>query len=293
MLTLAALALGEVLLLALLLSLPISGWSFLLIVLALGLLALILYLVWRAWICLSLQYWIDRNAVTVVWGPLRQVIPLSAIQAVQHGSSIEAAAHRLDRWPQLETWVLFGRELNLTRRVRQPKGSAAAAGTSAGPLLSLASLPVAQQLILVTSQGWFGVSPKDPKAFIQALEDHHALGPTRLLVMRRVRPQWAEAALWQDAWGLGLLAAGLVGSLLLLGTLTLRYPTLPPTLTALGGATVETLFLAPAFGFAVWLINGVWGLLVYSRQRVAALLLWAGALIVQLAVLAVLLSVNG
>lgn len=293
LLTLAALALGEGLLLALLAVLPVGGLAFFVVMVALGWLALIVYLAWRAWGCLSLQYWIDRNAVMVAWGPLRQVIPLAAIQAVQQGGCVEASAHWLDRWPRLASWVLFGPYLNLQCRLRLAQPGVDAPHRSTGPLLCLASQPVEQQLILVTEHGAFGITPQDPEAFIQALEAHHALGPTRLLAVRRIRPSWAEAKLWQDGWGLGLLAAGLVGSLLLLGTVMLRFPTLPPNLTALDGAAVETLFLAPAFGLAVWVINGLWGLLLYARQRVAALLLWAGALIVQLAVLAALLSVKG
>jgi hypothetical protein len=293
LLTLAALALGEALLLLGLLALPTSGFTFLLLVLALGLLVVILFLSWRAWVCLSLQYWIDRNAVTVVWGPLRQVIPLSAITEVRRGG-VEPAAHWLDRWPRMESWLLFGKELNMVHRWHAPDPMIGAPPDGATiQLLSLASRPVEQQLLLATSHGIFGVSPQNPDAFLQALEAHHQLGPTHLLAVRRIRPQWLEAALWQDSLGLSLLSAGLLGSLLLLGTLLLRYLALPAQIERLDGAPTRTLFLIPAFGFVVWLLNGLWGMLVYPRQRVAATLLWAGTLVVQLAALAALLSLTG
>lgn len=293
LITLAALALGEALLLLLVLALPVSGFAFLLVVLALGLLAVILFLGWRTWACLSLQYWIDRNAVTVAWGPLRQVIPLGAIEAVRRGGALHPAAHWLDRWPKLESWLLFGRELNSMRYLRRPEPvPGAPADNASSQVLSLASQPAEQQLLLVTSPGIFGISPQDPEAFLQALAAHHQLGPTRLLVVQRSRPRWAEAVLWQDTLCLSLLAAGLLGSLLLLGTLMVRYPTLPVQIDRLDGAPAEMLFLVPAFGFIVWIINGLWGMLVYPRQRVAAALLWAGTLVVQLATLAALLSLT-
>lgn len=285
LISLAVLLLIEASLLWLLLSAPVSGYSFLLLLTTLALGGLILYLAWRAWACLSLSYWIDRNALTVAWGPLHHVIPLGSIEEITRGGEAASSPHWLDRWPRLEHWLLYGKELGRSIRVRPDTDGAA-------EVLSLASLPLAQQLVLRTDGGLIGISPSDPDRFLVALEQHHQLGPTRVLRQERRRPRLLEASLWQDVLGLSLLTAGLLGSLLLMGTLMLRYPALPAQIPGLEAVDRAALFLLPAFGFAVWAVNGLWGLLLYRGQRVAALLLWAGTLAAQFAALAALISLT-
>jgi hypothetical protein len=98
--------------------------------------------------------------------------------------------------------------------------------------------------------------------------------------------------LWQDRFLLSLLLAGLVGALLLLGIAMSRFVSLPFALPLWDNLDRRMIFLFPAFGLAAWLINGVWGLLVYERQRVAAGLLWGGALAAQAAALVALLTIT-
>ncbi|MCS6843847.1 MAG: PH domain-containing protein [Caldilineales bacterium] len=283
LLTLAGLLLLVGLLLWLALTLPVSGLSFALLLASLALGALWLYLAWRAWACLSLGYWLDRNAVTVAWGPVRQVIPLPAIREVRRHLQLPPAEGRalLPAW--LEEWLLYGHDLNKLRVVPRP-GSGPAAAT--WRVVCLASRPLPEQLVLLTDHGAFGISPAQPEAFLAALEEHHQLGPTRLLGVERRRPPLWEAALWRDRWAVGLLAAGLVGGLALLGLVMARFPALPAQLPGAQGLNKSALFWLPTFGFAVWLINSLWGLLIYRGQRVGALLLWAGTLVGQAAALA-------
>ncbi|HSN75013.1 MAG TPA: hypothetical protein VL334_07965, partial [Anaerolineae bacterium] len=89
-----------------------------------------------------------------------------------------------------------------------------------------------------------------------------------------------------------LLLAGFLGTLLLLGIAMSRFASLPFALPQWDNLDRRMIFLFPIFGLAVWLINGVWGLLVYERQLVAAGLLWSGALAAQAAALIALLSVT-
>lgn len=266
-------------------ALPPSGLVFALLLATLALAIAWVYLAWRAWACLSLCYWLDRNAVTVVWGPLRQVIPLPAIREVRRHMQAPPELSQPLRWPWLDKWLLYGRDLNKVRAVHSPGATPAAAGRA---VICLASRPLTEQLVLVTDQGAFGISPADPDAFLAALEAHHQLGPTRPLPVERRHPPLWEARVWRDRWALSLLAAGGLGGLLLLGLVMVRYPSLPDLLPAPQSLPKSSLFLFPAFGFAVWLLNGLWGLAIYHSQRVAALLLWAGALVGQAAALAAL-----
>ena len=71
-----------------------------------------------------------------------------------------------------------------------------------------------------------------------------------------------------------------------------RFTSLPFALPQWDNLDRRMIFVFPAFGFAVWAIDGIWGLLVYRRHRVAAGLLWAGALAAQAAALIALLSIT-
>ncbi len=91
---------------------------------------------------------------------------------------------------------------------------------------------------------------------------------------------------------LTMLIAGFAGFLLLLGVAMTRFTSLPFALPQWDNLDRRMIFVFPAFGFAVWAIDGIWGLLVYRRHRVAAGLLWAGALAAQAAALIALLSIT-
>lgn len=277
---------------------PVAGSTFFLFVVSLLLWLPILYLLWRAWVCFSLAYWIDRNAVTVVYGPVRQIIPIGGIREIRRGEAAAAwlegappvqgpngnvdwlAVQLVRRWPGLARWVCYGQELG-TRRVYNGRR-----------VNSLASQTLASQILLVTDERTFGISPDDADRFLSALDDFHRLGPTHLAPQERRWPAVARWPLWQDRLLLGLLAAGFAGFLVLLGVAIFRFTGLPFALPQWDNLDRRLIFVFPAFGLAVWLINGLWGLLVHQRHRVAAALLFGGTLAAQLAALAALLTVT-
>jgi hypothetical protein len=277
---------------------PVGGATFLLLLLVLALWLPLGYVLWRAWLCLSLAYWIDRNALTLAWGPIRQVIPIGDVQQVQRGAAVAAilpaaplplgpngqidqpAQTLARRWPALARFVLYGPDLGVRRRLQGRK------------VYSVASRPLPEQLLLHTSVRVYGISPADADGFVSALQQQNRLGPTRLVEHQRHWPRWMRFPLWQDRFLLILLVAGFLGTLLLLGVAMSRFTSLPFALPGWDNLDRRMIFLFPVFGLAVWLINGVWGLLVYERQRVAAGLLWGGALAAQAAALVALLTVT-
>lgn len=277
---------------------PVGTLPFLLLVAVILLWVPMAYVAWRAWACLSLAYRIDRNAVTIVWGPIRQVIPLGAIQEVRRGDAVVAMQRGraevrgpngqidslprglADRWPRIENWVAYGTEVGTRRRADDQR------------VYSLASRPWHDQLVLMTVTGAFGISPADPDGFLSSLAEHHRLGPTHLLAQERHWPRVVQSPLWQDRVLLAMLIAGFAGFLLLLGVAMTRFTSLPYALPQWDNLDRRMIFIFPAFGFAVWVIDGIWGLLVYRRHRVAAGLLWAGALAAQAAALVALISIT-
>ena len=256
---------------------PVDGWSFLALLILLVMLAYTAYAAWRTWCCWSLVYWIDRNAVTVAWGPLRPIIPLGRVQQITLGWS-DPAPESGGLWLQVQQRLACGPELG---RVRDLGGRRA---------ISLATQPPARQLLLETDAGAFGLSPANPKRFVMALEEHYRLGPTRLVGLERKLPGLAQWAIWRDRSGLGLLVFGFAAGLMLLGMAMARYPRLLADASGTGSEPPAVLFLLPAFALAVWLLNGLWGLMVHERQPVAARLLWGGTLVAQVVALFALLA---
>ena len=287
------------LLLALLVYLiPVGTLPFLLLLLGILLWVPIAYVAWRAWACLSLAYRIDRNAVTLSWGPIRQVIPLGAIQELRRGEAVTAmqagrkevigpngqidalARSMADRWPGLEKYVAYGTEVGTRRRSEGLR------------VYSLATQPWHEQLVIMTAAGAYGISPDNPDRFLESLAEHHRLGPTHWVAQERHWPRIVQSPLWQDRLLLTMLIAGFAGFLLLLGVAMTRFTSLPFALPQWDNLDRRMIFVFPAFGFAVWAVDGIWGLLVYRRHRVAAGLLWAGALAAQAAALIALLSIT-
>ena len=64
---------------------PVDGLSFLLALWVLGSLLVAGYLGYRTVGAFTLEYWVDRDGVTLVWGVTRQIIPMAAIRRVQSG----------------------------------------------------------------------------------------------------------------------------------------------------------------------------------------------------------------
>lgn len=255
-------------LVALVVTFPVSWMSFTLTLLVLLTLPLLLYLAYRTWGCLTLQYWVNRNGVTIVWGPLRQAVPMNDVQRIVRG----CVAEMRRPWP----WP--GR--HAARHVE----------CSLGPLTSFATRPPQEQLLLVTSSGSFGISPQDREGFLEALQERRRLGPSGKVPSGPSWPAPWNWHFWQDRTGQGLVLGGLALCLALFGLLTFQFPALPDRVSLhfnAAGMPDRTgprgqLFILPIIGLIVWAINLLWAALIYRNQRLAAYLLWGGAAAVQI-----------
>jgi hypothetical protein len=262
----------DVLLVRLILTRSVDGFSFLLVLWVLGSLLIAGYLFNRTIGAFTLAYWVDRDGVTLVWGATRQVIPMQAIRRVQQGASPVG----LDRlwpwhWPYTERRRLWG--------------------ANVGVVNSYATRPLTEQLILVTDEECYGISPADPARFLAALQSRYALGIARPLKLELRRPPLWTWRLWRDRAALFLIGAGLLGVLVMFGVLAFRFPSLPTDLPlhfdARGFpdriASKTGLFALPIIGVLAWLINLIVGIWLYRGiQHMAAYLLWGGALVVQI-----------
>jgi hypothetical protein len=250
---------------------PVDGVSFLLTLWLLGSLLVVGYVGYRTLGAFTLQYWVDRDGVTLIWGPTRQIVPMAAIRRIQRG--VAAGPRNRGRpwhWPCRHRRRLACADLPV--------------------LNSYATRPPAGQLILVTDDECYGLSPAEPERFLAALQARYALGPARPLKIELRRPPFWTWALWQDRTAQLLIGLGLLGVLLMFGYLSFRFPTLSADLPLhfdVAGipdriAPKSGLFALPIIGLVTWFFNLAAGILMYRRvQPQGAYLLWGGALVVQ------------
>jgi hypothetical protein len=250
---------------------PIDWLKFALILVAVGTLPLLGYVIYRTWAAFSLEYWIDRNAVTVHWASFRQVIPLQSVVRIINGGLPSTSPARWTQWPA--PYI----------------GEASAFGMD--NIQMLATKPLEECLLLDTGTTVFAVSPRNADEFLEEFQARYRLGPVATPALERMRSTLWQRLFGQDQIGPILLACGLVGTLLLFGILMVRFPNLPEAMAfhynsqGLPDVVREktALFLLPAIGLMAWLINGVWGLwMAFRQERTGAYMLWGGTLIVQI-----------
>jgi len=259
---------------------PVDGLSFLLALWVLGSLLVAGYLGYRTVGAFTLEYWVDRDGITLVWGVTRQIIPMAAIRRVQRGDvAVGLDRLRVWHWPYTERRRLWG--------------------ANVGVVNSYATRPLTEQMILVTEGESYGISPADPAKFLAAIQSRYALGIARPLRAELQRPPLWTWRLWRDRIAQVLILVGLAGVLLMFGILAFRYPSLPadvPLHFDVNGIpdridAKSGLFALPFIGMIVWLANLVAGIWLYRRYQLgAAYLLWGGAVVVQALALLALLS---
>ncbi len=251
----------------------LDGASFVLALFVLASVPVVGFLIHRTAGAFNLQYWVDRDGVTVVWGPTRQIVPMAEIERIQRG-----AAARTEEQPRPWDW---------------PCPECRPVASTLGVVRSYATRPLAEQLILVTPHGNYGISPADPDAFLAALQARFRLGVARSVKAElRWPPLWTWP-LWSDWRAMALIGLGLLGVVAMFGALAFRFPALSSDLPLhfdINGlpdriAPKSGLVALPLIGFVAWTANLAGGVWIYRQvQRQGAYLLWAGAIAVQLIV---------
>lgn len=258
----------DLLLLAWVVKRPTDSLRFLLIVLVALSVPILLHFLYRTWGAFTLEYWVDRNAVTVRFANVRQVIPLQSVQHIVQGGEDIPDRAQWRHWP-----APFVRQLgNITPR-----------------LTLFATQPLSNCLLLHTGDTIFALSPAEAEDFLHALQERYRLGASQPVVTEQVRLSFAERFWGPGRIGPALLATGLLGVLLLFGVLMVEFPNLPNPLpvryTRDGLPELvrdkDVLFRLPMIGLWTWIINGFWGMIMaWFRQPTGAYLLWGGTIVV-------------
>ncbi len=247
---------------------PADMLKFLLVVVVVASLPLLVHLLLRTWAAFSLEYWVDRNAITVRWAHMRQIIPLPAVTQMSLGEDLPIRRPNLLEWP-----APFLRNVGADEQIHL-----------------LATRPPADCILVDTHDGLFALSPADPQAMLAVIQERYAMGPSQVLAQARLRTSRLARILPADRLGAWLLLGGLLGALILFGVLMISFPNLPDVLTVRynsAGLPEEirekgALYRLPVIGLLAWGINGIVGLFLLARRQVmAAYMLWSGALVVQ------------
>ncbi len=269
----AVLAAADVLFAVILLRTPVNIITPLWVALIVVSLPLAGFVGYRSFSLLNAHYRFTQNALVIVWGPVKEIIPMADISGLILGSDLPAdLAPRGLWWPG----CLVGR--GHTKAV--------------GDLMYYATTPQTGQIIVATGKGGYVISPSNIDEFINQFEEEGRKGITEEVPYIQNRPEFYSWALWRDRWAASLLFAGLVATFLLLIVITVSFPdpdtTIPLHYDGLGQVDrtgpPSGLLILPAIGGLAWLANGLIGAALYAarqRERPAAYLLWSSSIVIQ------------
>jgi len=274
---------------------PLSLLTFLFAIGALTLLAIAAWLGYQAYQLRDVSYSLDRNALVIRWGTMVEVVPTGDIHEVTEGSQI-AAQLRLWRPPLPGCWFGEGRHPAL------------------GRVRSYATEPPERQLLIVTPQRSYLLSPNDLEGFVEALHVRLGMGPTRVVAPSRTLPAFARWPVWRDRLALVLLALGWALNLTIFAVGLARYPELPTQIALHFDAdgfpdrlgSKQQLFVPIFFSLLMLIISTAAGFVIYNRDKLAdskdqdaqtstplaAYMLWAGSVAVQALFLIAILTLT-
>ena len=224
---------------------------------------------------LRLRYHLDRNGVKISWGASQLIVPIRDIQDVSPIGQLKddpglRAAFRGRAW--LGGWA---------GRVRLSDGRVAVLRSGGAPEGSTA---------ILTARHAYIVSPDRPDAFVAGWRERQPLGPTQSWREEERRFWLPGLSIWNDHVTWGLMGGVLMTALMMYGTMALVYERLPERLAlhfdAFGqpdriGVRGEVLRL-PVVALLMVVVDLTLGFVVYRRDRMAAYLIWAGGILLQM-----------
>jgi hypothetical protein len=230
-------------------------------------------ILYRVFLLATAGYDISASgAIVLRLGSRKEVLPAGIVEEIRSGGSISAKMRAAaPGW--LETW----------RGRAEPEGEDRVDWIATGRGRQL--------ILLVTKHGSFAISPSDPVAFAQALTDLSARGSLEKIEPESIRPAPILLDILRNRAALGILTAGLLGSISLGAFLMCVRPFLKPDqpfnfdpygIPASPGDPARLLLL-PLTGGVVWLINSGIGWLAWrNNHRPAGYTLWVVSMLVSI-----------
>ncbi len=222
-------------------------------------------LLFRLWSLRTLDYWVQRDAIHILWRGEVAIIPLEYIRSIE-SASLQLRPAWL-HWPQ--QWIL----------------------TQANPdILAYATQPPENSLAILTDDETYLISPQDPAGFLAAFEERRHFGPARQIKPAIYLSPWRQHWLLHDRWAQALLCGWLFLGGALLAYVTWHYPQLPDTLALHFNIQGEpdlisprrAIFLLPGVAMLMGFLNAAIGFALYDYRRFFTYLLWSVSLLLQL-----------
>ncbi len=267
-----ALLIGIGIALGLAMRLPVTLVTHMLITISLIMSSVILWLAYNMYSLSKITYLLDRNAFIIHWGFTREVVPMGDVQRVIAAADIMAdlkfSGMALPNW-----WIGEGYHPAL------------------GSVRFCSNASMKRQLIIVTPDMSYAISPADVDGFVEAFRMRFEMGPTQSVQAAHLAPAITRWAFWGDGVAHTLIITAIVLNALLFAVGFARYPVLHGQLVLHFDTSgipdrfgpPDQVFAPAIIAFQLFVVNLLIALGVYSRgEKLAAYLAWGGSVIVQL-----------
>ena len=226
--------------------------------------------IYRLYGLFTLSYRLDRSQLVVYCGYAQYIIPLHSITRVVSSTYLPPfKSFRGVEWPGY-----------LNGRITLEDGS---------QLTTHSTELYERQVIIMTKQGAFGISPQEIDNFVSEIRLMLVEGSTRVVDEKYKPAPLVALPIWHDkeVWGAIILSVAV--NLALWGIVAAFYPKLPERLPLqfdprghieLVGPK-SGLLIVPFIGSMACIVNGLLSILVHRRERFAVSLLLGASLCVQ------------
>jgi hypothetical protein len=216
----------------------------------------------------TLRYALDRNALTITWGDIRQTVPMAQIERLVPGRELAN--------PHVAGVSWMGHHVGRSQ-VEGGIGDTLFYSTHRSP---------ADLLYVVTPAQSYAISVEDEVAFAEAVQSQQRLGPLLAVAQAPDRLYLASQPFWDDRTAQVLVFGAFATFFAMFAYVYQQYPDLPQQIAIsfpqLHGVTriasKDELLKLPATGIGVLLINVVLGFIAHSWERMVGYVLLLAAI---------------
>lgn len=231
----------------------------------------------------TLRYTLDRNALTITWGDIRQQIPIAQIERLVPGRELDA--------PNVEGVNWVGHHI----------GRAQVEGGIGDTLVYSTHRTAEDLLFVVTAKQSYAISVEDEVAFAEAVQAQQRTGSLVAVTQGPDRLYLAAQPFWEDRTAQILAATAFAAFFAMLAYIYQQYPGLQQSIQLsfpqLGGVTrvgdKSELLKLPTAGIIILLINLGLGFAAHAWERMVGYVLLLAAIAAQLMLLlAAIITLN-
>lgn len=220
----------------------------------------------------TLRYVLDRNALTIVWGDIRQLIPMSQIERLVPGRELPN--------PQVAGVSWIGHHVGHAQLDEGGIGSTLFYSTHRSP---------EDLLYIVTPDQTYAVSVEDEVEFAEAVQSQQRLGSLVAIPQAPDRLYLAAQPFWADRVAQTLSLLAFATFFAMFAYIYQQYPDLPQSIALsfpqLEGVTrvgsKSELLKLPMTGIGLLLVNLALGFIAHSWERMVGYVLLLAAIAVE------------